>query len=527
MSRRLKAISLHEAFSLLTHPDRGSSSLEVGDVADYATIVLTEARDSTSDSGQNPTFHTAQAYLDAADAAQKSDAALFQKAAAAYAQAYLTELTPDAFGEAVSHWLKFRDSRTLAWLFAGVVNRSPEHRHTVLSRMQALTAYPALAEVLRIPHITEAIDTRKPVTDLIHHAIGSHTKRQLQAIRTIGSTLEDQRQRHRSVIQNICSLAAANIAPEVWPLAADGRSSGAHGEHTFYTSVNQTCSDAWRAAVRDLIDPLWRTVQTHEKTVSRIIQNVAIPHTATPSDLKKSRLIAAKRLVVRRIHETLIGQRTREQYAAAAERLHTYLAGIEALRLAAHGNHDKWPALCKIWTSPDHRSQIIPLTTPSDLVAEGLAMQHCVGGYAPNCRTGLTHILSVWVDERRAGTLEVTFDARSNTTEIQLGQFEGRQRRKPPADALAARNLFARAVKTGEHPINLKPLRDYTTKAAEAGLHSLVAPELTLVQAETLFPIYERHFLPNVTAGTSLTQWGAQTGLTEAFHALAEARHSI
>ncbi|MFC4236106.1 PcfJ domain-containing protein [Thalassospira xianhensis] len=141
---------------------------------------------------------------------------------------------------------------------------------------------------------------------------------------------------------------------------------------------------------------------------------------------------------------------------------------------------DDWPPLCPIVQAPNGIF-IVPLTSSQLLAEEGRhghnadnsrGLYHCVGGYAPQCRTGSSHVLSFrrltpggQATFERLSTLETKAVSKTNV-KISVKQHRGFDNQEIPLEARQAFEWFCKAVETGEVPINFEMISAYAMQMA-------------------------------------------------------------
>ncbi|MDN5925593.1 MAG: PcfJ domain-containing protein [Hyphomicrobiales bacterium] len=178
-------------------------------------------------------------------------------------------------------------------------------------------------------------------------------------------------------------------------------------------------------------------------------------------------------------------------------------------------NRPGWPAICPPWRCDRGIHEIVPITSAAGLVEEGNRLDHCVGGYYPQCRSGAVQILSLRRDGTHAATIELTLSGTTaDTLFFQVGQFKARRNRRPDDELHDVLRAFLAALNSGAHPFFRSRLAAYRKRMECDGDYLWSARALQIAHARDVFPLY----LPLLPRGTpaDLNGWCEQTGLTAA-----------
>lgn len=417
-------------------------------------------------------------------------------------------------------WEAF-DPDWLGWLLAHEYEGDPVRAVRLPRRFQALRLYASIADILREPAITEAIDAGQELVPILMKRL-SLARAEIGALReaTAPSAITGYpyNYRRRNFERTVLRLQAHGIPLHRWP----GR--GRPGHHVawgsspwlaadeltllpadYYGADPATVRDAVRAFSDDLLAPL--TADCKPPQAASDPSPSAILSTLSPRSLPGIRDYLAC------VRSALVGPRGPKAFQEAARVWHRRAAAVAALRNETQTDRPGWPPLCPPWTSPCGHYQIVPLTTAKALVEEGNAHQHCVGTYYDVCRTGSTQILSLRQDGKPTVTAEILLDP--HIASIRIGQFKGLCDEVPDDPALhQAMRDFLRDLRSGRHPLNRDQLRAYRKWADDHYSFWICSSRtLSLAHAREAFPLY----LPLLPRGTpaSFDQWCEQTRLRE------------
>lgn len=136
----------------------------------------------------------------------------------------------------------------------------------------------------------------------------------------------------------------------------------------------------------------------------------------------------------------------------ASERWHAeqpaFAAAWDAADPGAENDVNRWPALFGEVAVGGFLFRC--LTDRAGLAEEGMAMGHCVGGYANACLSGRSHVVSVMKDGKRVSTAEIAADTKG----VRTVQHRGPGNDNSPADAERALATLLDAINDGEVPID-------------------------------------------------------------------------
>lgn len=90
------------------------------------------------------------------------------------------------------------------------------------------------------------------------------------------------------------------------------------------------------------------------------------------------------------------------------------------------------------------------LTTRDQLLREGAALEHCVGGYGDRCLTGATHIIQVKTSSGERSTIELRVDG----NKASVIQNFGNRNQKPCDEITNAANVLLSKINNNEIPLN-------------------------------------------------------------------------
>jgi hypothetical protein len=124
-----------------------------------------------------------------------------------------------------------------------------------------------------------------------------------------------------------------------------------------------------------------------------------------------------------------------------------------------------WPALSEPVEAPNGL-QLVPLTSSSELVAEGNLMSHCVGGYTSKCLSGDSHILSIRDPEgKHLSTLQLVQEGRM----VLNAQNKAFANKAPSQAASQAADWYVEQVNSGQLVIDWDALSAEHSRAAASG----------------------------------------------------------
>lgn len=411
-------------------------------------------------------------------------------------------------------------SATLEWLLAVDRSGDAERPNLLTRRWQALEIYASLAAVLRERPITLAIDEGRPLNPILMDRLGISAA-ELKALRG-ARTFSDAFKAGVDLAHAVIELKAHGVPLAEWP--ARGEPDQPHAwlqspwasvhRNTIirvdYVSGNQHASDAIGALAEDILRPL----AVHRATVARrgdlgynFLQSFEFPAALRSSEDRQAFLAALNRAI--------IGQRGIKAFHEAVELWHRRVATISAVRHERRTDRPGWPSICPPWHSENAVHEIVPIISAAGLVEEGNRLDHCVGGYYPQCRSGAVQILSL----KRAGTHVATIELNlsgttADTLSFRVGQFKAHRNKRPDDELHDVLRAFLAALNSGAHPIFRAQLAAHRKRMERSGDYPWSARALPIAHARDVFPLY----LPLLPRSTppDLDIWCMQTGLTPA-----------
>ncbi|MDF0490434.1 PcfJ domain-containing protein [Sphingomonas sp. H39-1-10] len=403
------------------------------------------------------------------------------------------------------------------WTLATHLCGQPERALVMTRRRQALDIYAAVAKALLEPPISAAIDEGRPLRRVLadHLDIKTAHLARLRGVRTFAEALGAATD-HQSKID---ALRLHEVPLHEWP---EGRQWEAdifdsRAIHALlrpdYISAASGGEDAIAALSEDLLRPLAGSLagpvdRTHGYELQWFISSLTPPSHVSGGE--------AHRLWLRALRHAIIGPRGVKSFGEAIEAWHRRAATLAAVRHENKVDRPGWPALCEPWRSADGEHAIVPLTGAGDLVAEGNALNHCVGGYYPQCRRGDTQIFSLRHADGQRATLELLLSqAPSGRLAIRVGQFRTHSNRTPGAGPQAILQQFLTDLQTGRHPIAHARIAAHRKDMEGSGDHAYRNAPLPLDHARMAWPLY-RVLLPRGVPD-SFDEWCVTSGLTEAF----------
>lgn len=406
--------------------------------------------------------------------------------------------------------------RVLHWALAPTLSGRAERKSIIARRIQALSVYGAITTILMQDEITATIDQGQPLNPPLIRTLGvteAHLRR-LQGVRSARDALAA----HRDMMGSIQTLLLHEVPLHQWPNDRDwenGLWDSQSGDSLFrpdYVGADTERRDAINALREDLLYPLAanRAEQAGlngDYRVRRFAQGFYILSNLSHGPHHKAWL--------RALREAVIGPRGIKSFHEAIARWHRRSATVAAVRHEQKTDKPGWPALCPQWTAPDGFHRIVPLTSAEDLLGEGHALNHCVGGYYPQCRRGDTQIFSVRCGEERLATLELilTF-GHGKALSITPGQFKARGNSRPAPQLSPVLRQFLDDLRRGRHPVAHQDLLRHHRQMQRDGDYAWRSQALPLDHARKAWPFY-RTLLPKGTP-YSFDQWAEQSGLTAA-----------
>jgi hypothetical protein len=383
-------------------------------------------------------------------------------------------------------------------------------------RRQALEIYGAVVSALRDPAITAAIDRGDPLNTLLQAQLGltAPQLRHIRGLRGLRTALDD----FSDLVPALRALQVHEVPFAQWPGRDEAawkiwdRAAAEALLRPNYAGARTEARDALAALVEDLLAPLAgsrlsRSIGNPGYDVSSFVNRLAVP----------GRLIGsgAHKQLLRALHAAIIGARGPHSFNEAVEVWHRRAATLAAVRHEGKAEQPGWPALCQPWQSSGGDYDIVPLTSAEDLVSEGNALEHCVGGYYAHCRSGNAQILSLRERGARAATIELLLaDTADGGLVINLGQFKAYRNMKPAPDRHEVLRQFLSDLGSGRHPVASAKLAAYRKEMADHYDHVWRNTPMPLEHARKAWPLY-RPLLPKGSPD-DFDAWAQQTGLTSA-----------
>jgi hypothetical protein len=410
-------------------------------------------------------------------------------------------------------------SSTLEWLL--VIDRSGDaERPVVLTRRwQALGIYAALSTVLREKPITRAIDEGRPLKPVLMDRLGISAAelKALRGARSLPAALKSAIDLEHAVVE----LKAHGVPLAEWPGRGDPDQpaawlqtpwAGVHRNTIVRVDYvgNQHARDAIGALAEDILRPL----VVHRATIAkRGDLGYSFLHSFEfPAGLRNSRDRQAFLAVLNR---AVIGSRGVKAFHEAVELWHRRVATISAVRHEHRTDRPGWPAICPPWRCERGAHEIVPITSAAGLVEEGNRLDHCVGGYYQQCRSGAVQILSLRRDGAHAATIELTLSGTTaDPLSFRVRQFKARRNRRPDDELYDVLRTFLAALNGGVHPVFRTQLAAHRKRMEQEGDYLWNTQALPIAHAREVFPLY-LPLLPRATP-TDLDSWCEQTGLTAA-----------
>ncbi|RIA46181.1 PcfJ-like protein [Hephaestia caeni] len=416
-------------------------------------------------------------------------------------------------------------SRVLHWALVPMLAGRPERPQIIERRMQALDVYGAIASILMRDSITATIDQGEPLNPHLCLELGV-TKAHLHRLQGIHPATEALAS-FRDLLGPIQTLLLHEVPLRQWPTGKDWttglwRDSLNHSLfRPDYVGDDTERRDAINALREDLLYPLAASRAMKADLLDDYRVREFIRGFYMHSMLMHG---PQHRAWLRALREAVVGPRGLKSFHEAIGLWHRRSATIAAVRHEQKTDKPGWPALCPAWTARDGHHQIVPLTSAEDLVLEGNALQHCVGGYYPQCRRGDTQIFSLRCNEIRLATLEMTLTyEQGKSLTIAPGQFKARGNTRPPPQLSPVLRQFLADLRHERHPITHQELlrhRREIMRSGDCGWHREILP---ISHARKAWPLY-RVLLPKGTPDT-FDQWAEQSGVARALdkiiHAIA------
>lgn len=411
------------------------------------------------------------------------------------------------------------------WLLAPETSGRPRRADALKRRVQAMSHYGALSHTLCETSISEAIDQGQPLAPLLmkRHSLKTAELRALRGARSLARSIDGPSDFHDAVQE----LKAHEIPPHEWPGGGlpDRPEDWEHsvwtrGErHNFvrpdYLGDNpQAIKDAIDALCADLLRPLVAErirvgAVACDYHVSNFARAIELDRSDAGSETRR-RLLAALR-------HAIVGPRRPKAFHEAVGLWHRRVASLSALRHERHADRPGWPALCAPWRSVCGRFDIVVLASAADLVEEGRALDHCVGGYYDICRRGDTQILSLREEGQPVATVELVLARDFHPLTLQVGQFKARRNTSPAPHLHEPLRAFLREIRSGAHAVDAARIARYRKHMRDRWDGSWRADALTLAHAREVFHFY----LPLLPRGMpdDFDAWSDASGLKAAIDA--------
>ncbi|MEX0408739.1 PcfJ domain-containing protein [Aquibium sp. LZ166] len=410
-------------------------------------------------------------------------------------------------------------SSTLEWLLAVDRSGEIERPNLLMRRWQALGIYAALSTVLREKPITLAIDEGRPLNPTLMGRLGTSAAelRALRGARTFSNALRAGVDLEHAVVE----LKAHSVPLTEWPGRGEPDQAqawlqspwaGVHRNTIIRVDYvgNQHSRDAIGALAEDILRPL----AVHRAAIAKrgdlaysFLQSFEFPAGLRNSEDRQTFLAV--------LNSAIIGPRGIKAFEEAVETWHRRVATISAVRHERRADRPGWPSICPPWHCETGVYEIEPITSAAGLVEEGNRLDHCVGGYYQQCRSGAVQILSLKRDGTHAATIELNLSGTTaDPLSFRVGQFKAHRNKRPDDDLHDVLRAFVAALNSGTHPIFGTQLAAHRKRMEREGDYLWSARALPIAHAREVFPLY----LPLLPRGTptDLDTWAEQTGLTAA-----------
>lgn len=403
------------------------------------------------------------------------------------------------------------------WALAPHLVGQPERATVISRRRQALDLYGAVCLALLDPDITKLIDGGLPLSARLAEHL-SLTEAQLRTLLNARGAA-DVMEAGTDVRSIIDVLLLHEVPLNEWPKGPDWNSSIWRSSTTVslfrpdYLARKAENRDAIAALCEDLLAPIAvsraKAANLSDHPIVRnFVQNIGLPTTVSRD--------AQSRQFLRTLREAVIGPRKIRSFHEGVERWHRRAATIAAARHERRTNKPGWPALCASWRAHDHSHSIVPLTSADALIVEGNALNHCVGGYYTQCRSGGTQIFSVREGDKRVATLELLLaNGKGSALTITVGQFKAHHNGQPSEHLHGIVRDFLEALRDGRHPIAHAEIATYRKRMQQEGDHIWPRDTLSLDHARKIWAFYQP-MLPRPVPAT-FDEWVTATGLETAF----------
>ncbi len=401
------------------------------------------------------------------------------------------------------------------WAFASDHCRQSQRDTILVRRRQALAAYGGIASAFLDPAISAIVDAAQPLKEPLaaHLGLSQPQLRTLLEARSFEQVIKDS----RDYLPAIRTLCLHEVPLHEWPRG------NAWNAQRFNVRMSQNlfrpdyvesteARDAIAGFQEDLLRPLAADRASHlgladNFVIQRFLADFSLPSSFPGCD--------DHRLWLRALRHAVVGPRGIKSFQEAVAAWHRRAATLAAVRHEHKTERPGWPALCAPWHAPDGTHAIVPLTSADDLVHEGQAMDHCVGGYYPQCRSGGTQILSLRCKGEPRATLELLLSFADNGGfTIRVGQFKAHHNRKPEPALHAVLRQFLDDLQAGRHAMARAPLMAHHKAMARTGDHVWRSHALPLDHACRTWPLYQT-LLPKGLPPT-FDAWATSSGLAGA-----------
>lgn len=406
------------------------------------------------------------------------------------------------------------------WLLATHLSGDPERPEIIKRRRQALELFASLSRTLMEPDITAAIDKAVPLNPILVARLGvpEAALRSLRGAHRFAGGFDMLVPDFEGAVEE---LRAHSIPlhewpgqgkpdrPEAWmnnPWLGRGKYQLLRPDH--FDPDNDEVRDAVTGFRDDILRPMFAArasalYRRPPRRIERFLQDLDFPAALRASVERRDLLTAIRRV--------LVGPRGAKSVHEAVSVWHRRAASVAAMRHERRADRPGWPAICKAWTSTDRIHTIVPLTTAANLVEEGNALDHCVGGYYEPCRRGDTQILSLRRNGSHTATIEFRLTGGEKDLSVQVGQFKARRNRRPDAASHDALKEFLSAINHGAHALDRKTLIAHRKHMRDIWDGSWSSRNLPFEHARAVFPLY-RPLLPKGTPET-FDAWQAASGI--------------
>lgn len=369
-------------------------------------------------------------------------------------------------------------------------------RPTILKRrLQALEIYGSIASILVERPITAVIDCAEELVPALCQRLGIEPAylRRLCRARTLAQTFKD----YSDYAGALRELAAHSVPLHEWPERADWAASPwirAYSGDLFRIDYMDRPEprDAISALKADILGPL----AAARADAAGLPGTFGLASFLNGHGAPQSLPDGERRVFLTGLRSAIIGRRGIKSFHEAVSRWHRRAASLASMRHERSVDRPGWPALCPVWNAPDGIHRLVPLTSAAELVEEGNALQHCVGGYYGHCRSGDTQILSLRSGDDHAATLELLLSGEpGEALTIRAGQFRSYGDQRASEHLYDIVRAFLDDIKTGAHPVARTEIGAYRKKMRKEGDHAWQSGPLPIEHARAAWPLY-RALLP-------------------------------